>query len=76
MAKFSFGLLSRSTGKQDHPQMQFGSGVESTRVWSSEAISVIVIDYMNILRRNRKAKHGDEVISVNKLMCTSYFMHV
>lgn len=57
MTKFSFALLSRSKRKKAHPQMQYGSGMESKQVWSSEGISVIAVDYMNILRRNRKAKH-------------------
>jgi len=48
--------------------------MESIQVWSSEVISVI--DYMNILRRNRKAQSGAEVLSVDKLMCIGYFMHV
>lgn len=57
MAKFSFALLSRSKCEQAHPQAQYGRGTESTRVWSSDVISVIAIDHMNVLRRNRKAKH-------------------
>lgn len=57
--------------------MQYGSGMESLSAWSSEVISMTVIDYVNILRRKRKTGqiHGSEVISVNKLRFISYFMH-
>lgn len=57
--------------------MQYGSGMESLSAWSSEVISMTVIDYVNILRRKRKTGQirGSEVISVNKLRFISYFMH-